>query len=158
MEKLSEYTKNNFMGDHDQDEWLVFLAQTRDSDPLERSNFICGLEKLGGESETVNIILHNHWACGGIEFIVIDPNDTEKIEIAESILNDLDNYPVINEEHFYRVEEDEAIEVWKNCYTVQERINHIRKHRDEFDFNGLVEIIHCVRGECYIGYPSTIIY
>ena len=43
----------------------VFLSQSRDSDALTRSNFECGLELLGGESDTVQVIRERHWACDG---------------------------------------------------------------------------------------------
>ena len=91
----------------------VFLSQSRDSDALTRSNFECGLELLGGESDTVQVIRERHWACGWIEWIAINKNDSKALEIADKIMSDMDAYPVVNESHWSELEWEEAQNYWQ---------------------------------------------
>lgn len=94
-------------------EYFVFLSQHRDSDSLTRSNFTCGLKAIGGESDTVQVVRERHWAVGWVEWIAIHESDTEALSKAEAILKRLDDYPVVNEEHFSELEWEEAQIQWE---------------------------------------------
>lgn len=94
-------------------EYFVFLSQHRDSDTLTRSNFTCGLKAIGGESDTVQVVRERHWAVGWVEWIAIHESDTEALSKAEAILKGLDDYPVVNEEHFSELEWEEAQIQWE---------------------------------------------
>ena len=113
------------------DDWFytkkafVFLGQNRDSDSLTRSNFTCALEEIGGESETVAVLREDHWACGWVEWIAIHESDTKALEIAEKILCDLEDYPVINEDHWSELEWNEAQEYWESL-PISERVDLCR--------------------------------
>jgi hypothetical protein len=88
----------------------VFLGQNRDSDTLTRSNFIVGLERLGGESETVEVIREGHWAVGWVEWIKIDSSDERALKLADEMMSDLDGYPVLDESHYSDLEHQENSE------------------------------------------------
>jgi len=94
-------------------EYFVFLSQSRDADALTRSNFECGLESLGGESETVIVVREGHWAVGWIEWIAIHESDADAILKAEDMLCALSDYPVLNESHFSELEHSEAENTWQ---------------------------------------------
>jgi hypothetical protein len=94
-------------------EYYVFLSQSRDSDALTRSNFEYGLESLGGESETVQIVRERHWAVGWVEWIAIHESDTESLQRADEMLCALSDYPVLNESHFSELEYSEAENQWQ---------------------------------------------
>lgn len=94
------------------DEYFVFLGQSRDSSALERSNFECGLEALGGESDTVQVVRESHWAVGWVEWIAIHQNDSEALEAADEMLCALSDYPILNESHFSELELSEAESYW----------------------------------------------
>jgi hypothetical protein len=138
-------------------DYYVFLGQHRDSDCLTRSNFTVGLKNLGGESETVIVVRENHWAVGWIEWIAIHQDDEKALAIADRILADIDNYPVLDECHFSELEMQEANEIWRNCYNARERVEYIRKNRNQFDFAGLDDARACIRGDYFIGYASELI-
>lgn len=95
-------------------EYFVFLAQHRDSDAFTRSNFTCGLEALGGESETVIVVRERHWAVGWVEWIAIHESDTEALEAADEMLCSISDYPVLNESHFSELENEEAEHYWQS--------------------------------------------
>ena len=103
-------------------EWFVFLGQHRDSDTLTRSNFTRGLELIGGESDTVQVIRENHWAVGWVEWIAIHESDEAALDTANEILSGLFNYPVIDDEHFSNLEHDEAADSWERM-RIKDRIS-----------------------------------
>ena len=94
-------------------EYFVFLCQNRDSSALERSNFECGLEALGGESETVQVVRERHWAVGWVEWIAIHESDTEALDAADEMLCAISDYPVLDESHFSELENEEAENYWQ---------------------------------------------
>ena len=140
------------------DDHYVFLGQTRDSDCLSRSNFIKGLEAIGGETETVHVVREGHWAVGWIEWIAIHKDDFEALRVADEINAALSDYPVLDEDHYSELESEEAQEVWENCYNEQERIEYIRKNRDQFEFYNFADLLGCVRGKYFLGYANELLY
>jgi hypothetical protein len=133
------------------------VSQHRDSDCLERSNFQSMLEHLGGESDTVTVVSENHWAVGWVEWIAIHQNDERSLQIADAIQAKLQDYPVINEDHWGELEMEEANQVWRECYQPQERIEYIRQNRSQFEFQNLCDMLACVRGEYFAGYASELL-
>ena len=117
---------DNYIGSRDHANLFNFLGQSRDSDCLEKSNFDCGLELLGGESDIVQVHRFGHWAVGWIEEILIDPVDWIETEWrsgawehnwymleADRILSKLEDYPVVNEEHWCEMENEQAEQYWE---------------------------------------------
>jgi len=58
---------------------------------------------------------------------------------------------------FSEYETEEANDVWRDCYRPEERIDYIRKHRSQFKFRGLSDLIGCVRGHYFAGYASELL-
>lgn len=143
------------LGLDDRQDWLVApVSQNRDSGCLALSNFAAALEILGGESETVEVHRFNHWANGWFEIILVSPERGAEIEEIES---SLENYPVLNDFDFSRRENEEAENVWRDCYRERDRIEYIRKHRSQFEFRNLADMLGCVRGNYFAGYASELI-
>ena len=103
----------------DRQHWLVApVTRTRDSGCLGRSNFVAALKQLGGESETVEVHLFNHWACGWFEIILVDPAHAETIEKIENSLSD---NRVLDEDHYINLELTEATAAWAD-YSIKMRV------------------------------------
>jgi len=132
-------------------------GRSRDSDSLEESNFQCMLKALGGESDTVTVVRESHWAVGWVEWIAIQQYDETALKIADDIQEGLCDYPVINEEHWSELENEQAQEVWTNCYSDQERLKYIRENRSQFEFSNYADLIGCVRGRYFAGYASELL-
>lgn len=164
MKKLREIVSNpsgwdsaqNFLGILPDNEWLFVVAENRDSDTLTRSNFISALSLLGGESENVEVFEYGHWACGWIKYLGVREGSPQE-KIASDLLKKLEAYPVVNEDHWSELENDEAQEVWKNCYTNKERLKYIRLHKYQFNFLDFRDLINCVRGHYFCGYASELL-
>jgi hypothetical protein len=149
---------SNFMGDDDDyKDWYGVSGQSRDSQALERSNFKTALTMLGGEGENVLVARYGHWAFGWIEEIYVKPN-TPQYDIACQIESSLADYPVLNDEDFSEEEMNEANKVWANCYDAKERIEYIRKHRNQFEFNNFSDLMNVIRGNWFSGYASELLY
>lgn len=132
-------------------------GQHRDSDALARSNFICMLRSLGGETDTVIVVRESHWAVGWVEWIAIHQDDDRALQIADEIMEKLEHYPVVSESHWSELEQEEASEVWLTCYSPKERIAYMRKHEDQFEFSDLADMLGCVRGKYFAGYASELL-
>lgn len=102
-------------------DWYVIIGQHRDSDSLTRSNFECMLKALGGESDTVKVIRESHWACGWVEWIGVHEDDTKALIEADGIMRDLEDYPVISEDHWSNLEFEEACDYWADL-SLAERV------------------------------------
>ena len=129
-------------------EYFVFLGQHRDSDTVDRSNFISGLAAIGGESETVLVVRESHWAVGWVEWIAIHQDDEQALRKADEIAGHLTDYPVVSDDHLSQLEWDEACEYWERC-SVRERVDLLEgtgisvfaARRDEFprDDSGMLQ-------------------
>jgi hypothetical protein len=133
------------------------VGQSRDSSTLERSNFICMLRALGGESDTVLVIREGHWAVGWVEWIAIHQDDATALAIADEIAAGLEDYPVVNESHWSDLEMEEANDVWRDCYRPNDRIDYVRRNRGQFDFRDYSDLIDCIRGKYFAGYASELL-
>lgn len=160
-------------------DYYVFLGQTRDSDILTRSNFDVACKNLRPEGvkdaisapetqwtaaphemqpDSVLLVSSNHWAVGWCEFIAIHKSDTAALQAADDMAEEIENYPVLDEEHFSNMEQEEADDVWSRCYEPSERIEYIRENRSQFDFRDLQDLFACVRGKYFAGYASELLY
>lgn len=171
MNTLNRWTlPKHYAGAHWPD-YFVFLGRSRDSDCLERANFDAGLKAIGGEQSDpdkddpndpgsalplVRVVRENHWAVGWVEWIAIHESQTETLELAFSIKDKLDDYPVVDENLLSEYETEEANDTWKHCYQPKERIEYIRKHRSQFEFHDFKDMIANVRGHYFSGYASEL--
>lgn len=108
--------------------YYLFLGQHRDSDALARSNFIRGLELIGGETDTVLVVRDSHWAVGWIETIYIHESDEKALREADEIKAALEDYPVVDESHFSELEYTEAADYWARM-SVRQRMEAIKLSR-----------------------------
>lgn len=139
-------------------DYFVGLGRHRDSDALERNNFEVALEMIGGETDTVFTVCENHFLVGWVEWIAIHESDTAALKMLIEIRERLEDYPVLDEEAFCEEENEEALEVWQNCYNDRERIAYIREHGSQFEFRNWKELRDCVRGDSFLGYASELIH
>jgi hypothetical protein len=137
--------------------YYVFLGRSRDSDDLTESNFAVGLERLGGESETVQVVREGHWACGWVEWIAIQQDDATALRLADEMMEKIESYPVLDENDYSEREMESANQVWKNCYDASERVEYIREHRSQFEFHDFADLLGCVRGKYFSGYASELL-
>lgn len=147
---------NNYVGALPEEKLLVVLTRSRDSDVLTESNWECAVEKLGGESDEVEIHRFGHWACGWWEALCVVEGTTAH-EIATQIESDLNHYPVLDDSDFSEREMNEANEVWKNCFNESDRIAYIRRFRNQFEFHNFSDLRAVVRGEYFNGYASELL-
>lgn len=133
------------------------FGQHRDSDCLARSNFRVAWKAISEVSERAQIVSENHWAVGWVEWIAIPADDYAALKVADECMAAVDNYPVLNDTDHSELEQEEANEVWASCYSPKERIEYMRKFRNQFEFHNLADALGCARGKYFAGWASELI-
>lgn len=106
--------------------YLIY-SKNRDSSLLEQSNFDCILAELeqydDPENPAVYTFTASHWACGWIEYIIVNETDNEKLlTVAGEIVCALSDYPVFSEDHYSEVQHDAICDHWENA-SISERMD-----------------------------------
>jgi hypothetical protein len=141
----------------DKEDWLVVPCGTnRDADCLTESNYYSALEALGGEGDDVEVLEFGHWACGWFSIIIVRPN-TEAHKTAEEIESALADYPILDEIDCSEREQKDADYIWRELYTVKDRIRYIRDNPDQFELLGFKVMLGCVRGRYFAGYARDLL-
>jgi hypothetical protein len=149
---------SNYCGE-DFSAWVVGPGRNRDSDCVQETNFAVALERLGGEKEdVVRVVRIGHWACGWVEQIHVAATATKELGVLLEIHNDLDSYPVLDDDALSEAETKEADKTWANCFSDEERIDYIRANREQFEFHSFADLLSCCRGTYFAGYASELIY
>lgn len=105
-------SKPDFAYYGDRPTWLVTLAQTRDSDQVERSNWryiTSGM--LLKYPDDVAIESMGHWAVGWVEYLLVNPANRPAVGVMEDWAEILAVYPVADEEDYAKLvaeEDDES--------------------------------------------------
>ena len=133
-------------------DWITSteIQINRDSDELTESNwqvFIDGLEKTN--SEDWRILRFGHFACGYYEIVILKPN-SESYDFYIQCLESLENYPVLDEEHFCNLEHERIMESIKDNADYDLRslmVNDdlLEQFESEFSEDQLIEIVE----NCY---------
>lgn len=78
-------------------EYYCGLSITRDSDFLEKCNYMVMLEALGGESKTVITTHCGHWAVGWVEQILVHKSAKKKLRILNDLMKKYELYPILDD-------------------------------------------------------------
>ena len=144
-EYLNRWTRlPNYFGDSWSEFYSSSFGRSRDSDVLERANFRATLTALGfnidenppedcptyGDDEPTRIIVReNHWAVGWVEWIAIHETDTPGLKIADTLRENFEQYPILDEFLYSEIEDADCTETWSNCYNPRERLQYLRDHQ-----------------------------
>lgn len=153
------------LGLNDKQDWLVSpVTINRDSNCLAKANWQSVLDALRAcpvaddDLISVDYETHsfNHWACGWFEILIIRPGSPAE-RILKDIEEQLENYPILNEEAFLNLENEEADSTWRDCYNDRERIAYMRRYRSQFKARSLADLLACARGRYFLGYASELV-
>ena len=130
---LQEYKRpSSYMGPDWPDHYAV-AGQSRDSSHLEASNFAACLKALGGETgedddgiADVVVVRDHHWAVGWVETLRVAKRRADLCQVADDLLGQLDDYPVLDEDDFSRREWECAEDTWEHM-TVADRVDAIHR-------------------------------
>ena len=81
----------------------------------------------------------------------------EALKAAHDVEERLANYPVLDEFDLSKREQERACEVWKGCYSEIERLDYIRRRRNDFEFRSFADLMGCVRGKYFAGDAASLI-
>lgn len=110
--------------------WLICpnLGTHRDADALTRSNYAVLEQRLrdsDGDEETWHEELSGHWAVGWVTGLAVEPG-TAAAQILAAAESDIEDYPVLDEEHFSALENGEAVEHWDSL-TLSSRVDWLKE-------------------------------
>ena len=99
------------LGSEGKADWFVMpIAQNRDSNTIERSNFEvmqqCFSEK-DEEQSSYEIHRFGHWGPGWFEILVFNPTNSVLLELAQSLKTQKDLHIVLDEDHWLQLEIDD---------------------------------------------------
>ena len=164
---LTRWTRpQRYVGATWEDYFQSGVGQSRDSDALERANFDAMRAALAAIPTPADwphdfapwqVVSENHWAVGWVEWIAIHESAMDHLLRASEISQALENYSVVDESLFSEYEQSDANEIWRNCYRPKERIEWIRRHRSQFQFRDLADMLGCIRGNYFAGYASELL-
>ena len=129
---------------HSKATWGPVWGQSRDSDVVERSNWDVVTkaltEKFGGESEENGWIIEraSHWAVGWVESITIKLVDKENEPTPQTLMvTELHcskaDYPVLDEDDFYKKEWEEFVSTVKCCLSLPSTDEVEYEWHEDFD-------------------------
>lgn len=108
--------------------YLAPISNNRDADILTCSNWLIGTAKILNASQHDDTQVHSfgHWACGWYELLLIHPDDTEALKVASAMAAGLEQYPVLNEDHYSGLEYEAAADYWERC-SVSDRVEILQR-------------------------------
>lgn len=148
MSELKLWKRPSNYGGYDWRNWYPVISQIPTSgDLLEASNFAAALERLeavasedSDEVAEVNCDMEpepvpcvqtareRHWVVSWVKTIMVHKNAPQAvIDEAEAILEELDIYPVLNEDDWSRREWDCFCDQWDSM-SVQERVELVQEY------------------------------
>lgn len=113
MAKLTPWTlPESYFGETWDGYLIAPVGRNRDSELLTESNWQAQLKTLEATLDPVSdpwqIVRENHWACGWIEWVAINPDASETIAAMEKLADRLAQYPVLNEDDWSEREYESA--------------------------------------------------
>ena len=127
-ENLKQWTRpRNYMGATWEGYYSAGVGQSRDSEALERANFQAMCNALE-DCEGWEVVSENHWACGWVEWVAIEPNAHDALRIANNLMARYADYPILDEDMLSRLEDEDCAQTWGSCFNRKDRIDYLRKH------------------------------
>jgi hypothetical protein len=111
-------------------DWRVLpVMLTRDSQPIEESNFEAAQRILDDANATYEVHRISHWGVGWYEVIVVAPDDAS-LAAAGKIACALDSYPVLDEDDLCERELEDQERAWRD-YAAREYVKNLPSISDE---------------------------
>jgi len=141
--------------------WYPVYSRTRDSGVLDRANYqviLMGLRELDSElvesevdsrnedsagDSTVTDTRCSHFLCGWVETVYVHSSNVRACELADKMLSDLQDYPVLDEDLLCELESEACNDIWSSL-DASDRIEYLRHH--PYTADSLGELLRAVRG------------
>jgi hypothetical protein len=116
-----------YMGEEWYDYYSAGVGQSRDSDVLERANFKSMIDALDEAEVEYEVPHESHWAVGWVEWIAIPDTEVKGLKIADDLIGKLNDYPILDEELYSQMEDEECRETWK-WMSEKDRLEYLIDH------------------------------
>lgn len=111
-------------------DWRVLpVVLTRDSQPIDESNWAVAQRILDDAGATYEVHRFGHWGVGWYEAIFVSPDDTS-LTVAGGIARRLDSYPVLDEHDLGERETEDQDRAWRD-YAAKDYVDNLPLDHDE---------------------------
>jgi len=104
MLKMKEFFGKDSCYFGENGEWYVLFNYFRDADMIDMANLEYIRSFFDMNHVDIAIERASHWAFGWIEYILINPDNTEFVRAAQSIQDRLKDYPLFDDEIYSRLQ------------------------------------------------------
>lgn len=160
LESISEYKwerASNYIGP-DYSQSYILYGKNRDSDYMVKANFDAiydYIKELDKTEEYIHIESASHWACGWIEYILVD--ESAPIEILnrfKDIREAIEDYPIFCEGTVYEYKQDEIRE-YISSYSDEELESILKNYK--IDIERAIKNFKCDRCEAIRSIAESIV-
>jgi hypothetical protein len=130
LESHKWQTSNNYIGE-DYSNYYVIYSHNRDSSIFEESNYQSIINFLTEKNCQFEQIRFTNWLVGWHESIMIEESQIESLIIASDILDQLNNYPIFDEEDYSNRIIEKALEYWNDPYMVDYALQKINLYYND---------------------------
>lgn len=118
IEKESRNTFTPFMYLGEYENYLLIIGKSYDCDAVNESNFAYLFfllnEKVNDETSD-DVVIEYIGGNGGTELLLINPNRQDLVDMCVKAYKDMENYPLLNEDHYIEIRGKRVNEYIKNC-------------------------------------------
>jgi hypothetical protein len=145
-------------GENGRQDWYVApVIRTRDSGPLQASNFFAAEARLAKEGPLdYEVHRFGHWVNGWFEIILIRPG-TACAAAGQALADCLADYPILDEEDYTERLWVACDETWASCYNNAGRIEYMRQHCNDIRFASFAAMLSAARGRYFPGDPDEMV-
>jgi hypothetical protein len=117
----------------------------RDSGSIDRSNFEVARKAL--EEVGAIYVEESHFLVGWVAWLAIHESNGEALRLADRLVDKIEDYPLLDENHHSALESEEDDRTWKECYTNKRRIEWLRQEWKHLEFYDFADLMACARGK-----------
>lgn len=141
-----------YIGEHFPDYYVGPCGVHRDSDVLAKANWEALCKAIPEDGERVKVVTAMHWAVGWVSWLAIHKDNDDALREADEIAAALENYPVVDDELYSQMENDENEEDWRNM-GVKDRLALYRRYG--YDGGDLAALLRAIlRGDWTAAYDT----
>ena len=114
MEEVKKQKDFVFFGNEDEykDMYIVPVNNSPSPEDVDEANWKVALERLG--KDNVEIASFSHWLVGWYEIMLVDKNNIEAYEEALEIEQEIEAYPVLDDEVYNEIIDERICDLWQN--------------------------------------------
>lgn len=126
--------------------YLVLATVHRDSSILDECNFTQLCRELHHRDLDYTVERANHWLVGWIDYLIINPENTETVAYAYEVSQALADYPILCEHNYSEALHNAADDYWQQL-DPWERLDYLKDNRHYIETYNFKDLRQVIKGE-----------